>query len=122
MDPIGFGWSQFNSIGQFSPQDYNVVEDGSGSVVGSDFDGAFKGPVELGKKLASSAMVQSCFASTVSQWALGRPTSTQMSSDDYAAIQQGVASGFAQGDIKSLFVAIATSDAFRLRDTSNVPQ
>ena len=89
MDPIGYGWSQFDVLGRFSPQDYDVVEDGSGTLSDSDINGPFKGPVELGQKLASSAMVQSCFAGTVAKWALGRDITTDAGSVKTTGVPQG---------------------------------
>ena len=45
-------------------------------------------------------MVQQCFASTVVQWALGRSVEAgDRTCNDATAIEQGVASGFAQADL-----------------------
>jgi hypothetical protein len=122
MDPIGYGWSEYDTLGRFSPADHGVTEDGSGTLAGTDVDGPFKGPVELGKKIAASAQAQACFARTVLTWGLGRQASTDATSSDAQALPLATASGFATGDVKALFAALATADSFRFRDTTNVPQ
>jgi hypothetical protein len=122
MDPIGFGWSQFDVVGRFSPVDHGVTQDGRGELTNSDIDGPFVGPVELGRKLAKSPTVQSCFVGTVLRWALGREaTISDPASADTQAVTAGKASGFAEGDLKNLFAALSASDAFLFRDTTAVP-
>lgn len=122
MDPIGYGWSQYDVLGRLAPTDHGVVEDGVGHLTGTDVDGDFTGPVDLGKRLAASAQVQTCFSRAILTWALGRQASTDGTASDAQAFTSAAASGFAAGDIKALFAALAASDAFRFRDTTLVPQ
>lgn len=122
MDPIGFGWSQYDVLGRFSPVDHGVTEDGVGHLTGTDVDGAFTGPVELGVKLASSAQVQKCFTETVLRWSLGRDVSHDATSSDSEAFRRATSSGFAAGDVKKLYASLTASDAFLYRDSTLVPQ
>lgn len=122
MDPIGYGWSEYDTLGRFSPVDHGVLQDGLGKLVATDVDGPFKGPVELGKKLASSEDVQTCVASTVFSWALGRHTSQTATSSDSQALASAATSGFVDGDFKVLFATLTTADAFRFRDATLVPK
>jgi hypothetical protein len=121
MDPIGYGWSQYDVVGRFAPVDHGVTEDGSGQLVGTDVDGTFVGPVQLGQHLAASHEVQQCFEGVVAQWALGRQLSTDPASADAPVMQQLDGSGFQDGDLKAMFMALIGADAFRIRDTTAVP-
>lgn len=60
MDPIGFGFEQFDAIGQFRTTDGGQLVNATGNIVNTDVDGAFNGIIELGQKLASSALVSQC--------------------------------------------------------------
>jgi hypothetical protein len=123
MDPIGYGWSQYDVIGRLSPNDHGVTEDGAGNITATDVDGAFTGPVALGAKLVSSKEVEDCFAKTVMIWALGRAADPGAEgSSDAQALTAARASGFPDGDMKALFASLVTTDAFLFRDTTLVPQ
>lgn len=64
MDPIGFGFEQFDSVGRFQPTlpDGQPV-DASGEVLSSPAtEGAFNGVDGLQQKLATSPDVQACFS------------------------------------------------------------
>jgi hypothetical protein len=122
MDPIGFGWSQYDVEGRFCPLDHGVTNDGSGQLTATDVDGTFIGAVQLGQHIAASHEVQQCFESRVAQYAFGRTLSTDSGSADAPVPGQLDASGFAAGDMKALFVALTATNAFRFRDTTAVPQ
>jgi hypothetical protein len=63
MDPIGFGFEAFDSVGNPRKDDNGHPLDLSGEIVGSEAtDGVFVGTRELSSRLADSAEVQSCFA------------------------------------------------------------
>ncbi len=117
MDAIGFGWSQYDVVGRFSPVDHGVTEDGLGQLEGTDVDGPFHGPVELANKLALSDQVHRCFASMALSFGLGRSVAQNGAFFDAGALDRAMASPFGAGDLKALFVALVTSDAFLWRDT-----
>jgi hypothetical protein len=60
MDPIGFGFEQFDAIGNFRTVDGGQPVNATGNISQSDVDGAFNGIIELGQKLAGSALVSQC--------------------------------------------------------------
>ncbi|WP_434391503.1 DUF1592 domain-containing protein [Melittangium boletus] len=64
MDPIGFGFEQFNSVGRFEPKLANGAQvDASGEILASpSTQGTFTGVEELQDKLADSPDVQQCFS------------------------------------------------------------
>jgi hypothetical protein len=72
MDPIGFGLENFDCVGRHQKTDNGFPVDASGSLVGTDVDGPFTGPAELGTKLAGSAQVRRCFAQNLWRAAMGR--------------------------------------------------
>jgi hypothetical protein len=122
MDPLGYGWSQYDVLGRFVPADHGVTEDGAGELIATDSDGKFVGPRELGERLYASPAVRGCFADTVARWAFGRAVhGLDSSSADSSLRKEALSSGFAEGDMKTLFAAIAQSPVFSGRDTSAVP-
>jgi len=54
MDPIGFGFENFDAVGRYRKIDNGASIDTSGEVFHTaDIDGKFIGVAELGKKLAT---------------------------------------------------------------------
>ena len=122
MDPLGYGWSQYDVLGRRVPLDHGVAEDGAGELIATDIDGKFSGPRGLGARLYASPAVRACFADTVARWALGRTVQgSDETSADATLRREALASGFAEGDMKKLFAAIAQSPLFSARDTRGVP-
>jgi Protein of unknown function (DUF1592)/Protein of unknown function (DUF1588)/Protein of unknown function (DUF1585) len=74
MNPIGYGLLSFNAIGEKVDTDAKKPIDDTGAFNGTaDIDGPFAGAKGLNDKLASSTLVQECFASQWLQFALARP-------------------------------------------------
>ena len=114
MDPIGFGYSQFDVVGRFSPVDHGVTEDGAGELVATDVDGTFHGPVELAQRLVASTVAKQCVSEAFAEFALGRSLRGDVDDATIARLAQS----FAGGDFVALMTAIVNDDAFRLRDTT----
>jgi hypothetical protein len=73
LDPIGFGFENFDSIGRYRTVDGGKPVDASGALNGtSDADGPFNGVAELAQKLASSADVKECVARQWFRFAIDR--------------------------------------------------
>jgi hypothetical protein len=112
MDPIGFGFEAYDGLGQFRDTDPNGQPvDDSGLLEGTDVDGPFNGPLELGQKLATSAQVRACVASTLVRYARGPEA------DNDACVRQKLVSAFegANHDVKAMLVAITQTDGFSYR-------
>jgi hypothetical protein len=60
MDPVGFGYGNFDGIGRWRAMEEGKTIDASGNLQGTDVEGVFRGPVELAQKLASSQLVSDC--------------------------------------------------------------
>ena len=111
IDPIGFGFEQYDAIGRFRSQEGGKSIDASGELVqAGDVSGTFRGPVELSRKLAQSQVVRDCMARQWFRFALGRIETR----GDACAMKRLRESFSASGyDVRELLLSIVTSDAFR---------
>jgi hypothetical protein len=113
IDNIGFGFENFDGIGQFRTMDGNFPVDASGSFVETlDLDGAFNGAVEMANKLAVSPEVRACVVRQWFTYALGRA----QTADDACSLERLVTSFNGSGqNVKQLLVDIVAADSFRYR-------
>jgi hypothetical protein len=116
IDPPGFALEGFDQVGRFRTMDAGVAINTSGVMSSSsDVDGAFQNGAELLDRISTSADAKRCFAKHYLTFAISRDLQSQ---DDCSLSQ--VAEGFAQsGDLKQLIVAVAKTDAFRLRQSED---
>jgi hypothetical protein len=113
IDGIGFGFGNFDAIGQWRDTENGVPVDARGELVGAgDADGPFSGVAELAQRLAGSARVGECVTNQWFRYAFGR---VESAGDRCArrSIQDELVD--AKGDMKALLLAIVKSDAFRFR-------
>jgi hypothetical protein len=117
IDPPGFALESYDEVGRYRTMDAGVPIDTSGNMMsGGDTDGPFANGDEFLDRLAQSSDVNSCFAKKYLTFALAR----ELGDEDTCSLSK-VSSDFAQtGDLKQLIVAIAKSDAFRLRKSEGV--
>lgn len=115
IDPIGFGFEEYDGVGRYREVENGKDVDASGALFNSGddtIDGEFDGAVELATRLAGSSALQECIADQWMTFALGRrPTMADLCS------AQSVYARFAESDgsFEELLVAIAMSDAMRFR-------
>jgi hypothetical protein len=114
IDPPGFALESFDAVGRFRTVDSGQAVDTSGNMNSqSDTDGAFTTGGEFLDRLAKSGDVKRCFAKHYLSFAVARA----LANEDVCSLSR-VAEDFTQtGDLKQLVVAVAKSDAFRLRAT-----
>jgi hypothetical protein len=118
MDPIGFGFENYDTVARYRTKDNGQPVDASGELSGSDVDGKFDGVAELAKKLATSTDVQGCYAKQWFRYGYGRSeTADDQCSMDWLNTQ------FAEsgGDIKELLVKLTQTDAFLYRPKGGTP-
>jgi hypothetical protein len=117
IDPPGFALEAYDEVGRHRTMDAGVPVDTSGNMAsGGDTDGPFANGGEFLDRLAQSSDAKSCFAKKYLTFALAR----EVSDDDTCSLHR-ISTDFAQtGDLKQLIVAIAKSDAFRLRKSEGV--
>ncbi len=110
MDPIGFGFEHYDSIGAWRDVVGAFPVDSVGELSRAETaDGRFDGAVELGARLASSDQVRHCFATQWFRFALGRGERDE----DAASIEHAYGAFAKKGfDVRELIVAIAMSHAF----------
>jgi hypothetical protein len=113
MDTLGYAFESFDDIGRYRTTENGVAIDDSAKIVGTaEDDGEFKGPIELGKRLAKSKAVQQCVATQWFRYAMGR-SETPL---DQCTIDH-VFTKFKDSDfrIPDLLLALVESDGFRVR-------
>ncbi|HET6284925.1 MAG TPA: DUF1592 domain-containing protein [Polyangia bacterium] len=86
MDPIGFGFENFDASGFWRAGEGGQTIDASGNIMGSDVAGNFNGPVELGAKLAASDEALACVSTQWFRFAFGRESGD--TSGDRCAVTQ----------------------------------
>ena len=112
IDPPGFALENFDEVGRFRTVDSGRPVDTSGKLLlGGDVAGDFTDGEALLNKIAASHDARACFAKQYTQHALSR---SAVAADQCSIDRLGSAFA-ASGDLKQLIVAIAASDAFRLR-------
>jgi hypothetical protein len=112
MDKLGYGFESFDDIGRYRTTENGVPIDDTAELVGTDVDGPFKGPVELGKKLAKSVTVQKCLTTQWFRYAMGRNETALDQCTMDAAFKRFQGSDFS---IPELVIALVESDGFRVR-------
>jgi hypothetical protein len=112
MDPIGFGFENYDAIGRYRTMDGGKAIDASGTLTGTDVDGAFTGVAQLGTKLAGSPTVEACVGKQWFRYAMGRAEGTAD-----ACSLQAMSKTFhdAGGDLRTLPMAIVQTPAFLYR-------
>ncbi len=112
IDGIGFGFGNYDAIGQWRTTQFGQNVDATGELVGTDIDGKFDGAVAMGKKLAESRQVRGCIAS---QW-LGYALAVRREHVDACMTDPLVkALEASSGDLREMVVALVKSAAFRHR-------
>jgi hypothetical protein len=112
MDPIGFGFEQYDGVGRFRTDDGGTTIDPTGTLTASDIDGDFSGVDELSNRLASSMDMAHCYTLQWFRFAYGRGETP----DDDASLEQ-INTAFEEsgGDVIELLVALTQTEAFRFR-------
>ena len=112
LDPIGFGFENYDGVGLWRDLDNGLPIDASGHVPDTDVAGDFNGAVELARKLGQSRDAQNCFVGKWLTYAYGR---TETAQDGCTRVSLQDAFAAAGGDIKQLMVALTQTDAFLYR-------
>ena len=115
MDPVGFGFEQFDLVGRYRTREADQLIDASGALVATDIDGPFSGPAELSERLSKSADFRRCFVKQLWRFAEARAAA---STDDPEI--DALARQFEGADhhIDELVVAIVRKPTFVLRSAT----
>jgi len=111
LDPVGFGFENYDGIGMWRTMDAGKAIDASGEMVGHPI-GKFNGAIELAQKLAAGDDFRRCVGKQWFRFAFGR-----QETDVDACTLGDLDARFvaARGNIREFLVALATSDAFLTR-------
>jgi Protein of unknown function (DUF1592)/Protein of unknown function (DUF1588)/Protein of unknown function (DUF1595)/Protein of unknown function (DUF1587)/Protein of unknown function (DUF1585) len=117
MDPPGFAFEHYDSIGRYRTMDEGKPIDATGTVIESDI-GDFTNAVDLVNKMADSEDVQQCYVKQWFRFGYGRGESKAdtctVQSLQKAFVDQG-------GDIRELLVSLTQADAFLYRRAGGTP-
>jgi len=120
IDPIGFGFENYDGIGRYREFEEGHAIDATGMVnAGGDANGPFDGAIELSERLSESRTFHTCMTSQMFRFASGRiETRTDAcSTDDLRARFE--ASGW---DLRELIVGITQTDDFLHREVDALPE
>jgi hypothetical protein len=107
----GYGFLEFNAVGQSVTQDKGKPIDARGELVSAfDLTGPFQGASELSTRLAGSRRVQECFAQNWIRFAYAR----DVTNGDACTVKAMVDEMSTKKDINTLIEHLATSESFRL--------
>lgn len=108
INPVGFGFENFDGIGRWRDEENGYPVDASGVLTAGDVEGPFAGPVELAKRLAESKDVQRCLATQWFRFRFGR-----LGAADDAPILDSLGAAFVEsgGKLRALAGALARSEA-----------
>jgi hypothetical protein len=113
MDPIGFGFENYDAVGRYRTTDNGVAVDASGEIVATRaIDGKFVGIAELAERLATSAEVEECATRQWFRFFLSRFEQDTDSCSMKRLVDQFRAAG---KDMNTLPLAVVGTDAFLYR-------
>jgi hypothetical protein len=112
MDPIGLALESYDAVGLWRSTENGKPVDALGEIVGTDVAGAVNGPIELARKIATSADARKCLTGKWLAAAYGR----SVGEADRCAVE-AVDGAFAKsgGTVRDLLLALTQSDAFLFR-------
>jgi hypothetical protein len=118
MDPLGFGFENYDAIARYRVTEGGEPIDASGELVGSDVDGEFVGAVELAHRLADSENVKRCYVKQWFRYAYGRGETEE----DACSLEALETSFNEKGtDVKELLISLTQTEAFLYRKSGGTP-
>jgi hypothetical protein len=111
MDPIGFGFENYDGVGKYRTTDNRLPVDSTGSITIDGTAHPFKNAIELSGILAASDTVNRCFSTMWLRYATKR---NELAADQ-ASLNDSFSAFTKAGSISDLMVAVAGSRTFRYR-------
>lgn len=120
IDPIGFGFENYDGIGRFREFEEGHAIDASGMVnAGGDANGAFDGAIELSERLSESRTFHACMTSQMFRFASGR---IETRSDACSTLDLRARFEDSGWDLRELIVGITQTDDFLHREIAALPE
>jgi hypothetical protein len=112
IDPVGFGFEEFDGLGVFRTTENGKPVDDSGTLIGTDdIDGDFRGASELSERLISSRQFQDCSVKQMFRFAMG-----QAETSDDRLILSNITNQFsADRPVSELILSFVNSPLFLQR-------
>ncbi len=111
LNGFGFGFESYSASGAHRKSEHGLPVDTRGSILYTDVDGEYEGPVALVGKLAKSRAVKRCATLQWMRYAMGRAPA-----DDEIAVADALTDRFVAGDdVRALLVDVVTTNSFRMR-------
>lgn len=115
MNPAGFIFENYDSVGRWRDKENNLDVDSSGELVATDSDGSFTGLGDLSQALAQSDQVAHCAVTTWANYAYGRHIDEK--GDDHCSMEQAYQAFSTKGkNLKELLVELTQTNAFMYRN------
>jgi hypothetical protein len=114
IDPIGFGFENYDELGRFRTEENGLPIDVSGSLLYTntpEIEGDFDGAVELSLRLATADQVKACIGTQWYRFAFNKGETVA----DACRVQKVRDALIQNGSFKEMLTAIASSDGFRFR-------
>jgi hypothetical protein len=112
LDPIGFGFENYDGVGLWRDMDNGLPIDASGELPVTDAAGPFTGPVELAARLAQSQDARHCYVGGWLRFGYGR-SETSAEACSRASLER--AFDESEGNVKALLLALTQTDTFLYR-------
>jgi hypothetical protein len=112
INPVGFAYESFDSLGRFRTQDHGEAVDATGALTLDGDAASFNGAVEFAAELGASVKAKRCYETQWFRYAYGRKEG-----NDDACLLSEIDNKLEAKDysLKELMVALTTSRAFRFR-------
>lgn len=118
IDGIGMGFEHYDALGRWRDQDNGIAVDASGELFDIDQAGTFDGALELSSRLSASTEVQSCVATQLFRYSMGRDASEQ---DACQLEDMRLLFSQSRGHFIRFIETLTASDAFRYRKLDTTP-
>jgi hypothetical protein len=123
IDPLGFGFENYEPTGAYRTTENGQPIDPSGDIVevSPEIDGPFANAMAFAERVAPSKVLQDCAAREALRWAMGRETQVEPPEDprvlrDWALIQGAAARlGASSSDLRELLVALVLREEYAFR-------
>ncbi len=123
MDPLGFGFENYDATGAYRTSENGKPIDATGEIksISPEIDGPFANALEFTQRIAKSQVVRDCVARESVRWSLGRETVSTPDTDPKVlrdqAIVQALSSSLrvSHSDMRELLVALVKRDEYGFR-------
>jgi Protein of unknown function (DUF1588)/Protein of unknown function (DUF1592)/Protein of unknown function (DUF1587)/Protein of unknown function (DUF1595)/Protein of unknown function (DUF1585) len=119
MDPIGFSFEHYDATGRWRDIDGGQAVDATGTLKGTDVDGALDGVPSLATRLARSTEVSTCAATQWFRYAFGRSEQTDGDTCAIAALSSALSGP--NGNFKKMVRETVSMTMFRNRAPETQP-